>query len=490
MNDNFILQSRNIWHHLGGVDGRLKYPYNIFPFDDRNTKNITTKEGYESYQWNPPEGYTRYTEPDPAASPKPTWDEMVEYSRLGALESTLRQAKYIPGKEEIEFARQQLAGDPLFVESDEVRFIGEGITHMASLMQIVESANQAGTNIPRVVLRDNDNLKVDTHSRVGVRAALDAMAMRENIVESAHNEVMSTHYWNFVKQVGDDSLTLDEREAASAALDNFAFRYPGLLEDAVVAYDTDALPNDIETLKHVYIERLEAAATGRQKELKTALTQQAIDNWSTCVDMDRALQEVAKQCALASIEVERVVPGERDIWHKAQGVWIGGQAKQTMYEHEGDDPPATNFGHNGQYYLQHKDRWNARNAYQNGVQNINAVTAANSPVWTINDVQFTSNQPNAIHVGGTRTIKIHADQPVPRAGDPHVPGRVSQSIPQARYLDNSPAPVRQSYRVDGTAAEYTLTIPAAETKIVMITCQARNLCGPARVVVKWTPPTP
>ena len=43
--------------------------------------SIFTEEQWNAYQWNPPDYRNFWTVPDPDASPKPTWSELVEYEK-------------------------------------------------------------------------------------------------------------------------------------------------------------------------------------------------------------------------------------------------------------------------------------------------------------------------------------------------------------------------------------------------------------------------
>ena len=54
---------------------------------------------WDAYQWNPPEGLPEYRTPDPAASPKPTWAQLVEADGQAAL-ADLRARKVLEANEE------------------------------------------------------------------------------------------------------------------------------------------------------------------------------------------------------------------------------------------------------------------------------------------------------------------------------------------------------------------------------------------------------
>ena len=83
---------RYMWQNEG-----LKIPYDnihIVLVIDGEEVEIRTKNQWDSYQWNPPGAFAQYVEPDPNASPKPTWDEVKIANRKEGLRVKTLQANY------------------------------------------------------------------------------------------------------------------------------------------------------------------------------------------------------------------------------------------------------------------------------------------------------------------------------------------------------------------------------------------------------------
>ena len=81
------------------VEGSLRLPHGFFPGAcPDGQRAFPAQLDWDFYQWNPPEylvgveGFEDYGQPDPDASPKPTWDAIrsaYEAARLGPLRAEL-----------------------------------------------------------------------------------------------------------------------------------------------------------------------------------------------------------------------------------------------------------------------------------------------------------------------------------------------------------------------------------------------------------------
>ena len=100
-------------------------------------------------------------------------------------------------------------------------------------------------------------------------------------------------YHTFAALRDDANQTLDVREASAIVAENIVRNYKDNLTTAMEAYDPDALPDDLPTLKAVYVERLEAAALGRDKALRGHVTNQGVMLHPSCTDQAEAMEAVS-----------------------------------------------------------------------------------------------------------------------------------------------------------------------------------------------------
>ncbi|MDE0522608.1 MAG: hypothetical protein OXH79_11695 [Boseongicola sp.] len=191
--------------------------------------------------------------------------------------------------------------------------VGDGIEHMPALIHAVSASDNAGGEYEPAFLRTSDKGDdVPLWTKGQAHSLLGQLTSQTNEAESAYN-VVRKKYDQLFAPIRDErgglagSPTADEvfaaREAALARLLSF-IDLPNLTREFEAARAKFAgLPSDLPTLKAVLTERLEAAATGQQKRIKGALSQQAIDNWAACVEIDQALREVALECAVGAQRV-------------------------------------------------------------------------------------------------------------------------------------------------------------------------------------------
>ena len=371
---------------------------------------------WEAYNtWNPPPGYT---EPDPNASPKPTWDEMVAaeaaWEKWRDLQGDLiwaedRRNLTITGRAELTEENQITMGGA-------ERYVGEGIDHLTGLLQMVEQSNSAGAQLPHVVMRDGQNRPVSLHLQSEVREVLEAVAARENRIESAHNSLMA-EFWRLHDIRQDESLPVGQRYAAGLDALELLENYGESIKPYLAAYDPDALPTDLPTLKALLIERIEAAAMARVKEIKGASTQQGVDLPAACLDIANAVEEVSRKSAL----------GIQNI-----------------------DDAADNAA--------------AQGACNTAVSAVEAVTPLNVPEWVI-----------TLPSGTSTTVTATASHPTGQ----DIPGRVQITKWQVFDADGDPLSWTPIIRRVNNAAELTADIPAGTTYPVTINLSARNLCGPS-----------
>ena len=479
------LEERSIldWDAIG-----IKRPYDLIPGTRPGGVEfvIETKERWDAYQWNPPQyAQNHYPEPDPAASPKPTYEQVLlalRYGRVrqaGGADWTIRESE---GKR-----AEVLNSVPLFGPD-----VHAGpIERMTGLFQMVEHANIAGNDIPHIVMRDGEHRRSGIHTQAAVRGVLEAVAARKNLVESAHN-VLVDKYYAHARIRDDEQQPLEDRERAAVAAQEIADNYQALLTDEIARYDPNAMPADLPTIIEVYTERLEAVATGQQKAIKSGLTQQAVDNWATCVDQDKALTEIARLCTLGVIDIQ----GAADTFYRrTDGAWviIENPAEIPAQPTDADDfdPPA-DIGNEGETYQQFTGKVQAEIAFAKAKHNILTVVAANVPTW---DVQA-KGDPMSVHLvhGARHDVKGHTGVVVNCKQIIGVEGKVAQSIPKATYPGGRPAPVvSRILRRPSTNPTWhiaSVDLVPGETLPVTVRFRGMNLCGHSEIVVTITPPAP
>ena len=362
------------------------------------------------------------------------------------------------------------------------------IDRMTGLIQIVENANEAGNDIPHIVMRSGLHRQMSIHTQSGIRPVLYATAHRKNAVESAHNVVMD-RYHEQAAILNNGDLPLEEREVAADKALEIAKNYETHLAEAIAAYDPDAMPEDLPTIIEVYAERLEAVATGQQKAIKAGLTQQAVDNWATCVDQDKALTTIARHCTLGVIEIQ----GASDtFWRKTAGVWAEITAMASFPDsgdHEGDDPPDAALGADGDIYQQFTGKVQAKAAFKAAAAKIRDVVAVNVPTWRaqLHELDATTD-----HVHGDKAEKEGTTVIVDCVQVIGVEGRAAMQVLRATYDDNSPAPLKRRVLRRRTAQSTWHTANIAlvdgEDKPVNISFRGHNLCGHSLFIVRLTPP--
>lgn len=74
------MQSLNVYGSFDYLieEKGLIIPYGAYPQNGEKTE-IFTEQDWNKYQWNPPQNLG-YIHPDPTASPKPTWQELLNTS--------------------------------------------------------------------------------------------------------------------------------------------------------------------------------------------------------------------------------------------------------------------------------------------------------------------------------------------------------------------------------------------------------------------------
>ena len=405
------------WIYMWLVEHRsLKIPHGAAPW--KVGLEYQTESEWDAFSWNPLTSLG-YTEIDPAASPKPTWATLIEVNRkqkvvvrLNTINNKFDERTYRPFDE----VRREITDlGPLKYGSSAVH-IGQGIDHMTGLMHLSDGADLAGVSLPHIVMRDDQNEPLSVYTQSHLRQILEAAADRENIVESAHN-IVGGKYQKNLKIAKDETASIDDQEAAIVVVEDIAENYATLLQAEIEKYDPAALPTDLPTLKALLIERIEASAMARVKEIKGASTQQGVDLPAACLDIANAVEEVSRKSAL----------GIQNI-----------------------DDAADNAA--------------AQGAYNTAVAAVEAVTPLNVPEWVV-----------TLPSGTSTTVTATAVHPTGQ----NIPGRVQITKWQVFDADGDPLSWTPIISRVNNAAELTADIPAGTKYPVTINLSARNLCGPS-----------
>ena len=298
----------------------LRLPYNVSP----SYSHVDTLEKWESLQWNPPHG-SHFTDPDPNASPKPSWDDILRGAKIYEIDRIRywSDLEFEPDfsdqiNENITQIRRRLAGsDFIKVDESDIHVHG-GIDRMTGLIHMVESATQAGAVIPHVAMRDEENNLLSFFTQSQIRPILQAVALRTNVVESAHNVVVNKY--RKIAEIRDNKkANIDKRLEAAKNAHKFLKDYETHLKAAIKEYDPNALPTDLPTLKEVLNGRLEAEANKNIKRIKNAVTQQGVDLPASCDDQANAVKEISalKQSAQLLINTLDTAPKVRSAYDNA-----------------------------------------------------------------------------------------------------------------------------------------------------------------------------
>ena len=409
---------------------------------DTNTLNPNyiaewTEAVWENYTWNPPQ-YGEETVADLDASPKPTWSFLLDgfkelgihrtLEHLGLFLQTSARETNAPAR-----IRARLTDAAHVTLADgQTADIGDGLDQITAIQHAVENATTAGAMLPHTVFRDAAGKQKPLWTERQQRAILRAASLREIEVHAADAVVQEAIQKQ--RDIAEDaSRTLDDREEAAGKALAMAEDYENLLNTAIAAYDPDTLPPDLETRKAVYRARIEQAAMARVDYLTDAESQQGVDLPASCDDQENALRKVSR----------RASAGKREV------------AKTTTLAA-------------------------ADTAYNAAVQSIQEVEALNVPVWKVGNRDLASNPARTVK-RMTSPLEVTAHNP-DRVAAGAITIRVSQKGgPRLRIVPFEPG---------GDSDGIRITWPPGATDDIDLEIRAVNLCGPALLMLRLSPPTP
>ena len=396
----------------------------VAPYSLAQTALEFTQAEWEAYSWNPPDGID---EPDPAASRKPTWDEMV----TGYRHTVLNGHKFLHQYPISQLSKHRTAlTDAATIEHEgESLYVGAGLDHMTGLLQMVEQANDAGELCPHIVMRDGDQNVKRIWRGSQVRDILKTTAARENAVESAHNIIMA-EYHSQAKIRDDDTQALDDREAAATSaqeiLDNYQARLPKNIASVGSRWPGSNIP--VDEHKAYAVEYLEAAAMRKMKSLQGYTTNQGMMLHPTCFDQGAAAEKIAVELQTGLIDINR----------------------QSSY--------------------------GAVKGWAQWVESkINKIEILNTPVFKINQL-VPSSDPYPLD-----KLLVAADHP---SGE-NIPGNVDIvdiKVTKGKLLNGFP-----KYHSTHDKTIHSAEIQIDKTQEARIVVRARNVCGVSRLVINMKP---
>lgn len=395
---------------------------------------------------------------------KPTWDVILQ----GNEEANLEEVEYKKSLTENALAGKTITGgygykslpktireklsDGQTVDVDGVEtHVHGGVDRMTGLISMVEDSNESGEVIPLVVMRDENNNTIEIHTQEEIRPILNAVRQRKNIVESAHNKIMY-RYQKIANRrdvhtadYGQQGDSLDKLNAANEAIE-LLNNYQSLLEEEIRNYNENALPDDLNKLKMIYQERIEAQALGHTKKVRGVLTQQGIDLPPSCTDEANALQKVSVESVKGHITVDLATTNEE-----------------------------------------------ATTAYNNAISAIDSIWPLNTPLWKIEGTSYVARPSVAVALTES-SITIEAfHPPVLDAANNDDLVKVKIASQAQKIVNDVPGPVglsltsRTAENPKGSKVTYTPQ-GVQSGDLVRFIFTGRNLCGPSEITVNLTIP--
>ena len=409
------------------------------------------ESGWEDWEWNPPGVWgPPDSVVDTNASPKPTWEKLLEIQKEFDTEDILKDSPFrFNDDDQAQFAKHSAKARVAFCECaiDDVH-IGSGIGNMTGLIHHVDSANLAGENLPPVHMRSKKG-KLKTYlTQKEMRKVLADIAERENIVESAHNALLVK--FEETRAIYDNKSEIPTKRLEARDLlrkmarvstdpateidtDNPRF-YQDFLQIEIDAYNPDILPTRLKDLKDVYIERLEGVATAKFAKIKNAATQHGVDLPASCVDQQEGVTQIGIKKQKGHIDILRA-----------------------------------------------KNRNEVKTVFDTWRDRINAVEIVNVPVWEINGQaagDSTKDKPIMIQANTAILAKQPNDQ---------IAGNVIIMVENEEWSVGKPAPFKRKVVTVNTGYQINYEIPTDYTGIVDIELEAKNVCGPSKLYLQWNP---
>ena len=410
--------------HLKDKAGWDKVSWNPIPVEVANFHHHWSSRGGGRYGTG--EGKINLLLADPNASPKPTYEALVQaYWTLKVSGYNAGWAKEVDIQYRRRYARDH-EPEKLSVDVAGVGSVSgiEALSRMASVSYMAQASGLAGGTFPRVVLQHRDTgnplhvwLSRDAHQ------VLTQQARVENEVEGA--KALIKHELETLEAIVlDTDADLEDRAQAEKKIEHIWRNYSDHVDkNRKKVSSLEEWPTDLETVKEKALELLEGAAMGHIKYLKFAISQQGSDLPPACTDADDAEKKVAAAEKNAALLVAVAA-----------------------------------------------DVSAAKSAYNAGVEAIRAVKAVNTPAFTNPGGVVLGDKHNV--VGKSVVLTAHQPEGVP-GGAVIIVNSTPGGVGLADHSVNPPT--------------LTLSLDEGRTEPLTFVAYARNICGPTRIEVTLSP---
>lgn len=194
--------------------------------------------------------------------------------------------------------------------------LGSGMSRLSAMATLLARSSLAGREYETTVVRDlNGASEVHLHLAADAQNALEEAALHTDRLASAV-AIEVAFLQESVDILLDGKLDAQSLRNLASDINGFGRKFPERVKREMTRLPNSDDITDLRMIKAHLAERLEAAATGAQKRIKGALSQQAIDNWAACVEVDEALQEIALECSVGALRISNATDGK-----KAQGAF-------------------------------------------------------------------------------------------------------------------------------------------------------------------------
>ena len=189
--------------------------------------------------------------------------------------------------------------------------MGTGMSRLSAMATLLARSGLAGKEFQPTFVRDLSGTKaVALHLASDAHEALASAAAHTDQLAAAVAKVVAD-IQGAMDELLDYTTSSGFRGITASVINSQGSQFVERVKAEMKSAATPAQIPDFPTLKGVLIERLEAVATGKQKHMKGALTQQAIDNWAACVEVDQALQKVALECAVGALRIRNAADAKK-----------------------------------------------------------------------------------------------------------------------------------------------------------------------------------
>ena len=443
--------------HLMDTVGGISFPHDQVPGNGYPTDLVFNQERWDNYQWNPPGSNPRhFPEPDPNASPKPSWETVKKWVQEYEIRRPVREGAHRP-KIGISLFTKILAEESHDHPDHETNIdVGKGIESMPAISYLIDQSNQAGNILPKMVLIDESNTNLELWTEGQVRHLLDGIAYRRNRAESARN-IVRKNLVGMIEKINNADADLAERKKLSKMLSDLDYlhsynsekdRQKGisaareLFKDALKEVDDsfEQFPeDDLELARDVARGRVEAVSNAHVEHLKNAVTQQGMDLPESCVDQQTAVVKVGNLAQRYKLEIEMA-----DTVERAKAIYL---------------------------------------TAQEAVEN---VTVLNTPIYALinfNEIEADTVRLVADSAGKAKIIAKHPRTTPPIEGIISV-RPIPVDVPSNGGVSTSLKRDESSF----THAEIEFTNTSSDDHFWQIV--ARNICGPSRILTIEVQPAP